>query len=613
MAVLGMQLKSMGRAIVGSSSIFIWAWLTLAAPTTVTLYLTYVYRCSLVHLILSILPLPVLAIKSKVIFDRLSKRDRDYILNFFIIAGRGLKPSIIKFKNIVLLNLLNLLISLSIFTFLHLMLYGLELSLVITISILALSTIFVHYLTHIVILFIKHGRQTAVDIEAPYFFILVRVLSSISIPFYDILSIAEKSVSLKAFAKEIRFARKIATLKNLSLLTALDTLCQHHPSNIVREYVRRIAIAASSTGDIVSVAEASFEAVYTMFESKVSMLIERFTIVIGTALFVYTFIPVIIAVLAPTIGGGIYYAIVVTFSLQVLTFFILYGIITYYYPSSLVIRYNRSTIILTITSLMLVILLNTYSLIYHLVSFRSIDLAIMYIVSILLLVPGAVVSEKTYRQALLYDRFTRTASDAASLSVITGENYLSVLERLSAKYGEKVARLVKRIATSYTSETLRKAVVHRAPSIFHTSFIEILTYILLYGASPVMLKPFVNSYERIVNIILRTRSLATSIEIMLVTLSAIIGGFIAYLDKVFRDIHTITMEIQFPGSGFARLFTYNPLIYGLLDALTIFSLILISLFIGKIRGGALAFSFRSTILTLLLYITAKLAVQLLLA
>jgi len=73
----------------------------------------------------------------------------------------------------------------------------------------------------------------------------------------------------------------------------------NHPSEKISSYVRRVVIAATTHGEFTEAAERVFDAIYGLFESKVASLIGSFTIIVGASLFVYLFLPVIVAAIAP--------------------------------------------------------------------------------------------------------------------------------------------------------------------------------------------------------------------------------------------------------------------------------------------------------------------------
>uniref|UniRef100_A0A7C2ZLQ6 Uncharacterized protein n=1 Tax=Ignisphaera aggregans TaxID=334771 RepID=A0A7C2ZLQ6_9CREN len=483
--------------------------------------------------------------------------------------------------------------------------------LVFILAIVGLSIIAIYGSSSIYISFAISSRKNAINVEIPYFLTLVHALSSTAIPFYEILSIIEKSSALKAFAREISLAKKIATIKNISLLTALDILCLYHPSELMREYVRRIMIAASTTGDVRKAVESAFEAVFNMFESKINRLVERFTIVTGTALFAFLFIPIIIATLAPMMYASIYYLAVLTLSFQMFALFVLYAIASSYFPSSLEIILTPKALLLCALSLSIPLVASLYNTVTYLAPLLPrLDVYSMYAILLIPLVPGILAAEKAYRRAILYDKFMRVATDAASLATATGENYLNVLDRTAARYGKHMVRFTKRVYSSYTSEQLRKSLIYSAPSIFHASFLETLMYILLYGSSPNMLKTFCSTYERIINAAARVRSLALSIEFMFIGLSALIGGFLTYLDHIFREISQLVAGALVGGAGLFPGYSYSPEAYGLLESLTMLSLVLVSLFIGKVRGGKVVYGIRSGFAALMLYIIVKMVLKL---
>jgi len=150
--------------------------------------------------------------------------------------------------------------------------------------------------------------------------------------------------------------------------------------------------------------------------------------------------------------------------------------------------------------------------------------------------PGFILSELEYRFVKLYDLFVRATSESLSLAATTGENLVSVLERSAVKYGRKITRLTRTITMGYLSEKLRVSIVARAPSLFHAAFIETLINILRLGATPQMLRLFTSSYERINNLVSRARGFARTLEAIMIGLVAVVGGFIAYIRKVFEYI-----------------------------------------------------------------------------
>jgi hypothetical protein len=123
-----------------------------------------------------------------------------------------------------------------------------------------------------------------------------------------------------------------------------------------------------------------------------------------------------------------------------------------------------------------------------------------------------------------------------------------------------------------------------------------------------MLRLFTVSYERLSTQVSRVRGFARTLEAIMAGLVAVIGGFLAYIDRVFTRILELVREAT-GATGFtvplAVPFTYDPKIYLLLDNLSLLSLLFISIFIGCVRGGSYTYSFRSFTLMLILYIVFK--------
>jgi archaellum biogenesis protein FlaJ (TadC family) len=459
-------------------------------------------------------------------------------------------------------------------------------------------------------------RKTSVEVELPYVVILLRVLSALKMPIYEILSLIENSIALSASSREIKFARKIATITRTSLLSALDRVFANHPSERVVNYLRRIITAAVTHADYSGVAERVFDAIYAWFESRVSGLVGNFTIIVGTSLFVYLFVPVIVSAIAPVFGGGLLMILGVSLTMQVFVFFTLYASIMSLLPSSLIIKPSKRLKIASTIALIGVVSIVLYN-VFSLVAGRELPVNWGYVTLGLIVgftIPVLLLSELEFRRVVFYDMFVRVSSEALSTAAATGENPVSLLERSAVRYGKRVVRFTRTITTGYLSERLRRGIITRAPSIFHAAYLETLLAVFRLGATPEMLRLFTVSYERLSTQVSRVRGFARTLEAIMAGLVAVIGGFLAYIDRVFTRILELLREAT-SATGFtvplAVPFTYDPKIYLLLDNLSLLSLLFISIFIGCVRGGSYTYSFRSFTLMLILYIVFKTAMRIL--
>jgi len=571
-----------------------------------------VYFKLVYYLVLLSIVATTLLIQLKTIPRKYEESTRKLIITSLLLTSRGLKSSEIRFLSSLLKYIQIITIILATLTVTYTLIFGFNMILVIS-TIIALSSLLVLLiLPRLLVYSWASQRKTSIEVELPYLVILLRVLSVLKIPIYDILNIVENSIALPASAREVKFARKIATMTGTSLLGALDMVYAHHPSEKVVNFLRRIIIAASTHGDFSSVAEKVFDTIYTWFESKVSGLVSNFTIIVGTSLFAYLFVPVIVAAIAPVMGGSLLIVLGVSLTIQVFIFFTLYAIILSLYPSSLIIKPSKRLKSVSLGALLIVVSVVLYN-VFSLVAGREplgghVTLGLIITSTTITLI----FSEVEFRRVFFYDTFVRVSSEALSIAAATGENPVTVLERSAVKYGKRIIRFTKTITTGYISEKLKRGIISRAPSIFHASFLETLLSVFRLGATPEMLKLFTSSYERLNTQVLRVKSFTRTLEAIMAGLVAIIGGFLAYIDKVFNTILNIIQSAMRGVSGSLPMiipFTYDPRIYSLLDNLSLLSLLFVSIFIGCVRGGSYAYSFRSFLIMLIIYIVFKTIMQ----
>jgi len=558
-------------------------------------------------------PSIALVILASVVALNLDKLPRVYVektrrlmITSLLTTGRGLKASEIKLLGLVLKIVEILVLLLSIFTVLYTTILGLNTVLLIATCLAIALLVVILLLPRILTYSWTSQRKTSIEVELPYLAILLRVVSAMNIPIYDVLSLIENSTALQASAREVKFARKIAMATRVSLLGALDNVFSHHPSEKVVNYLRRLIIAASTYGDLASVSEKIFDTFYNLFESKISGLVGNFTIIVGTSLFVYLFLPVIIAAVAPVMGGSLLLVLGVSLSIQVFVFFALYAMIMSLYPTSLVVKPSSRLRVVSIATIVLTLSILLYNLFSTLTNNMPLSDNTVFTLIPLITAPALVLSELEYRRVALYDSFVRVASEALSLAAATGENPASSLERSASRYGRRIVRFTRTITTGYVSEKLRKAIVARSPSLFHAAFIETLINILRLGATPEMLRLFTSSFERLNTLVSRVRGFAKSLEAVMTGLVAVVGGFLTYINRVFETILSLIQSAKTSVSiPLSIPFTYDPRIYSLLFNLSILSLLFISLFIGYIRGGSYTYSFRTFIVMLLVYMVSK--------
>lgn len=570
----------------------------------------------------SLIPPLLLLFTTSRFFESFEVKSRKLVLQNLLRAGRGIASKYLK----LLRFLLELFISLLLLVVCHVVVLlampsTVSFAHILLVSVLAVLAVLAYLAPSLLITLQASQRKVGVEVELPYLLILLRALASLRLPIYDVLSIVEGSTAMRSFAREVEFARKIATVKHVSLVSALEQTCSQHPSEKVRELVRRVFAAAISISDVRDVVERVFDDIYSWFEARVSRLTERFTLIIGSALFAYLFIPIIIVTISPVVpvvGASVLAIAGFTLSIQVLVFFVLYALISSFYPSSLVVKPPRKLYALTAVSLATSLLLVAFTISSQLVAFQgsrhsSVFHALVQLLSIdhlllalaVLSIPPLILAERTLRRVWLYDSFVRLASDAMSIAAATGENLALLLDAQARKRGGRLLRLTRNIIVSYTSDKLRRAVVQSAPSMYHASFIEILTTILRLGYTPDSLRSVSASYEKLSSLVSSVRGFAVMLELLLVGLVAIVGGFLSFVNRVYEQLASIIGSQQAP-IRIGAFFVYNPALASLLDILSVLSLLLTALLIGKVRGGSLAYYHRTLVLVLLVYYLSRL-------
>jgi len=454
--------------------------------------------------------------------------------------------------------------------------------------------------------FTTSTRKTSCEIELPFLLLLFRVLSSTHLTLYDILSAVESSRALRAWASEVKNARKIATVLNTSLLTAMSIVSENHPSATVRDVFRRILTVSISTGYLRDVVERAFGHIYVQLEARLSGLAEKFTIIYGILIFALLFTPIVFAVVTPLYGGDLAMSFLVPLAISVLFFFMIYAVVASVYPSAFAVTPPRVLVYLSLISFTgpLVLVASQALLIITGLS-DSLNTQLLALGITLTIAPSVFYAELWLKRVSLYDKLIRLVSDAISVSVSLGENFAAVVERLAPKYGRSVEGLARRVLLGYHVEPIKNRVLREAPSLYHATFLEALFQALVMGAKPEMLKSLATSYEQLVNVYSKLQSLARTQELMLLGLTGMVSVFMGYIRGLFTQYFNMVKNIGAQGGWTVNIqlfVNFNPVVYDVLTCAILISLLFASIIVGKLRGGSALYAFRTTLLLLLLYI-----------
>lgn len=465
------------------------------------------------------------------------------------------------------------------------------------------------------------SRKTSVEVEFPFLLALMRALSETHLSLYDLLNIISESQALRAWSREVILAKRLSGTMGMSLLQTMSIIADTHPSKLVRDTFKRIVVVGNLAGTIRDVVSRTFSYVYGKLDMRLNALIDRLDLINGALMFGFMFIPILMATVAPLSHMTPVGVAGIVLMIEVPMVLLTYAILTAMYPSGFAAKPSTGINVLAILSITLVVAVTgvylapviKYSLQPHTPSeyllnppSLGMSVEIYTLIVTLLLLPPTIVGEVLHRKLVLYSDLIKLTTDTAEVSASLGENFITLFTRESHRYGQKLRRLVKSIVESYQTPLFRKAVVARAPTLFHATFLETLLYALMIGAPATVLKGLTESYESLMRVWDKTRGVTRTLEGMIISLSGMMGFFIEYLYKMFYGFaQSIQQATQSGGSmmigGAMTLLTINPSVFISLSALTSISVIIVSLFTGKTRGGSLIFGFRTALISFLLY------------
>lgn len=540
-----------------------------------------------------------------------------------VLMGRGIPTSFIR-KQILLVEIAIItILTLSTYNLITLRVGKADPLLIISLIGSAILLVVSLYLIRFRVSFTIASRKTSAEVELPFFLSFIWSMSETHLTLYDLFSMIERSVALKAWSKEIAFAKKLASALNTSLIQALNTLSETHPSPIVKDIFKRIVTVGHGTGSARNVVRKAFRYIYEQMQDRLLKLTEKLDVVNGVIIFGFLFLPIILATTSPISGYTAVDVFFITLIVEVSLSLIMYAFISHIYPSGFVIITPKY---LTLMSFISVFFSMVFIFIYlhpalttiHLITMPQVDVMnwglhehVLFVLVITSLTPSFIYSEMWLRRVRNYVCLLKLISDAVEVSVSTGENFVSVLERMMLRESQQVQRLVRMLVSGYRSDDVRRMIVSKAPSIFYASFIEAVLYSLLIGAHPKVLTTIVNTYESMERVAERIGRLSRTLEVMIVCLSGMLGFFIKYLEKMFSNffglISAAGKEFYMTQAIFT-VFQFSPSTFVALTGVSLITLIVVSLFTGKTRGGSLIYGMRTAEFAIICYAVGRLAV-----
>jgi len=547
------------------------------------------------------------------VWKAVERSDISYLERSLLRTGRGLPLYVLKIRMILLeVSVLGIVAILS-----YALSSGTAFSPMIFVLITALgASIAVSFLMlRVVGSSLASMRKTGAEVELPFLLAFMKTISATHVTFYELLEMISESVAFRWWSQEISFAKKLSRVLNTSLPRTLEVMASYHPSKTASEMLRRLSTAGLTIGEVSDVVDRIFSHIYDKLTQKITTLVDRLDIVFGVMLLGFMFLPVMLVTMAPLRGVTPQGALMLMAVVEAPQAILIYALLSALYPSGFAVRPSKYLTALGVASILAVVITaGIYMRPLLLTAPVQSNIApgipdeVFIAVTMAVLIPPTVLSELLYRRMELYSRFVKLATDAAEISASLGENFTTVLQRMAKQYGEDVGKLVDDIMSSYTSSYLRKVVVARAPTVFHASFIEMLEYSILLGAPYTALKKMSETYESLLKTYEKTKTTSRAFEGMFIALAGAMGFFIEYLAKMFSSF---SKSVEAAGGGglaipFAGFLTMSGGTFLALSVATVVSIVIVGLFVGKMRAGSVLLGFKTSLLLFVVYEVASL-------
>ncbi|MEM4061995.1 MAG: hypothetical protein QXY11_03970, partial [Desulfurococcaceae archaeon] len=135
-------------------------------------------------------------------------KTRKLMLRNLPVAGRGLSTRSIRILRDVFGYAITGFVFMVFYTVVYTVLIGFNLVLVVVTLVTAILCTLLHSIPRVLTDTWKAHRKTSIEVELPYLLILYRVVASLRIPIYDVLTLVENSASMPASAREVKLAKK---------------------------------------------------------------------------------------------------------------------------------------------------------------------------------------------------------------------------------------------------------------------------------------------------------------------------------------------------------------------------------------------------------------------
>lgn len=436
--------------------------------------------------------------------------------------------------------------------------------------------------------------KTNSEVEMPFVLAEVKLLSSTHYTLHDIVTHLSQSVAYPTWSRIFRNVQKVAAVTGSSIISAMRTVAERHPSPTVRTFLDRMATAAATAGSVREVADKVFNSVYTNLETRLEASTERLKVLNAMVLFAFFFTPVMIISLAPMTGVNMSTVFLIVF-LDLVVGVLMYIMITAAYPSGFAARLPMRLVSVAASSAIAALASLIVSATRHVPDY------VMYATASLALAPAAVISEAVRRQVDTYSAVMRLASDAADAAAMTGEEYMSVLKRYAARAPKPVRRVVDKIVYSYKSPELSAAVVKSAPTLLHASFIDALLTATRAGADAAVIAEIAKKYETLLDLRERFKQNGRNLAATIYMTVAMVSGMIVMLGNMIGKLARMIKQSGAYSPMTATLASFNPAVLHTLSVVSLLFSVLLGFFAGKSREGTLVAGGRDALIIVIIH------------
>ncbi|MEM0497026.1 MAG: type II secretion system F family protein [Acidilobaceae archaeon] len=377
-------------------------------------------------------------------------------------------------------------------------------------------------------------KKFGTNVELPFLLAMLRVFSRTHLSLYEIFKLVSESIALKSWSSEVRERERIARSKGVSFLTAMAELGDEHPSEAVRDIIKRLMITGSYVGNPADVIDRISDTLFEDMRGRLERLTGYMYIALGILMISLLLIPLLASTLAPILGIPSHIIAFSAVAVAVPLVIAIYSLVQSLYPSGFMFNPPRVLKFLFTGSLFILV----SSLLVSVLAMRvgsKLNLAPLYTLMVVSLIPPLVLTLAYWSRVSVYERLLKLTSDAAEMSHVTGENIVTIMLRLAEK-DRVMSRVIEDLEKSIIDDRVRVRLVSGAPNLLYASFVENLIYSLRIGSPVKALIELARVYDNLNNILSRHKSAMRGVELSIAVVAGALSVYVAYMLRMLTSI-----------------------------------------------------------------------------